>query len=317
MRLIQSFPLLLFVLFFQNNYSQELIKELKAYKGEYNGGNAEYQYYESAEYERILNGNFKYSRKNKINEDETFVSSETGTFIDNKKNGEWTFKISDFSKLLKREYNLIIIKGNYKNDLKSGVWSYSIFEIINNVNPPKTKLKFTGNPMFLNDTIVGKVDYPRIKGEVDNKGNLIGEWHYHKLDREITASFRENILVKYLDREFSTGQIYAKYMPNLDLVSFHESINKYEKVFFKPNEYHVDGDEEDNNNLLNIGGLPLYDENKNDYRFGINNSLSLLLKTFEEANTVFTKVDYGFGLSFQYLEKKAILKRPEILIIKK
>lgn len=294
---------LLIILLAQFNYSQEL----KTYKGKYNEGDATYQYYENAEYERVLNGYFEYSRKVlKETESKMYnICVETGTFIDNKKNGEWTFRTKVISEFLKLDAEILMIKGNYKNDLKTGAWAYTISSIREVGKSFQPKLEFTGKLIFLNDTIVSKLDYPAIKGEIDSKGNLIGNWYYHKLDREITASFMENILVKLLDRNISTGKINAKYIPNLDLINFKETINKFSRT----NKYNT-------YNLKKIGGLPLYDENKNDYRFGIDESLSFLLKYYEGCTSDILDIGKNvfYGPHYKYLERKVVLKQPVILV---
>jgi hypothetical protein len=79
-------------------------QSLKTYKGKYNDkGKVEYQYFENENYERVLQGSFIYK-------EEKYISK-------------------------KRNYNGIIIKGNYKNDLKDGFWIYK------KVNNEKVKFK--------------------------------------------------------------------------------------------------------------------------------------------------------------------------------
>jgi len=99
---------------------------LKTYKGKYekSKGVVEYQYFENKNYERVFQGHFLYK-------EEKYISK-------------------------KRNYDGIIIKGNYKNNLKDGLWTYK--KIVNH------KVKFK-NPQ---DVLLYSMDYINYYGTEPN-----------------------------------------------------------------------------------------------------------------------------------------------------
>ena len=92
---------------FQNAFSQQI----KTYEGTYEKGNAVYQYFENENYERILQGNFKYTAK---------YLTVTGQYDKNIKVGQWT--ITKGTNLLYENIKEIVT-GKYINGKMNGLWT--------------------------------------------------------------------------------------------------------------------------------------------------------------------------------------------------
>jgi hypothetical protein len=280
-------------------------QEIKTYKGSYKGGEAEYQYYENAEMERVLNGKFKYKFE-KYAVGGSMVFTEIGTFTNNIKNGEWSFEKGFIDNIGSKYYKLLLIQGSFINDLRNGEWKISSYKV---KEYSGTKASFELDPAksfsqsFISDTLVNKKRTgSRLKCEIDSKGNLIGDWQYHDTpsDTEITATFKENILIKFLHRKISTGEIKAKYLPNFDLVNFNECVKKYNRAQFGNNV-----------SSINIGGNPPYDINKDNSHYFIDESLTYLLNKFSEYPT------YIFNeQGFEYIGNFVVQKKPYLLMLK-
>lgn len=194
--------LLLIVTFFKVNS-----QNIKVYNGAYKRGFAKYEYFENKDYERIFEGSFYYSADN--------ITTVKGTFKNNKKTGVWTY-INNF----KNSKMIIKTEGKYSNDRKIGLWTYSKIQL-------DAKLKsYSVSLNFQNDTLVGKINLPNLKGQFDNKGKFVGNWNYKKDNMEFIAEFRDNILIKLIDRQISDGFINSKYIPVLDSIKFDELRNK-------------------------------------------------------------------------------------------
>lgn len=260
-------------------------QDLKTYEGEYKQGIAKYEYFENKDYERIFEGKFKFSREN--------VISILGQFKNNKKTGEWIY-IKD----LKKAKTSTKTKGIYFNDKKNGVWTFLYSKIINN--------KVSTNSIILNfknDTVVGKVDLPNLKGEFNKSGNFIGVWNYKKDNTEYIAEFKDNTIIKLIDRRISDGFIYSRYKPNLDSIS----VDKLRK---KDTNYQIlsfSGESDSiTKGFVNILGVP-----KDKY---YNYSFIAFIKAVKEE---FRDLDYnvqsGIGVNYNH----SLIKNPELIIMKR
>lgn len=216
-----------------NTSAQNILTYSGPYEDSYGGyGNAQaiYQYYENADYERFYHGDFSYA-SNLIGNDRNSVTSIEGKFDNNQKIGNWSY--SREYKILKKT---IIIKGNYKRGLKNGQWTY-YQKGLNDISA--NGITYVLN--FRNDTLVGEINLAGLKGNFNGEGEYIGEWYDKRGDRETIAEFKNNILIKLLDRKISTGEIYSKYLAPQDLHNFstatftakdgRESIDKVVGVF--------------------------------------------------------------------------------------
>lgn len=193
---------------------------LKTYKGNYEDGFATYQYFENAEYERILNGSFSYTTEDynhtrNYNGELTQKQNINGQFKNNLKNGIWEVKQEndEFLNGKSRQIKSTQI-GNYKNGLRDGLWSYKVIVEMNK-KIETTSLSFN----FNNNTLVGDINLDWAKGTLDNQGNFVGGWNLKIEGIEYIADFQNNILTKLIVRNISDGNIKLKY-ENLNISSF-------------------------------------------------------------------------------------------------
>ena len=182
---------------------------LKTYSGNYEGGEATYQYYENTEYERIYQGKFSYKQKSITSDIRGSLNQEiiiNGSFNENKKNGIWSGKEIWSGSFMGNGSSTKNIKGNYDNGLRTGQWTFSNTFIKNN----KSEV-VTSSLNFKNDSLVGIINLEGIKGQLDNNGFFIGHWRVVDDDKEYLAEFKNNLLVKLIGRRMSNGDIFLKY----------------------------------------------------------------------------------------------------------
>ncbi len=277
---MKKYLLLIFILSFFKINSQNI----KVYSGTYKGGVAKYQYFENKDYERIFDGYFHYSSD--INN-----TTINGNFKNNQKIGVWTYTDNV------KAYNEIIkIEGKYLNDKKNGFWTYSKNQLDNKSKSYSITLNFH------NDTIIGKFNIPYLKGEFDNSGKFIGIWNYKKDDTEFIAEFKDNIIIKLINRSISDGKIYFKYIPVLDSIKFDElrikSPNKEQKAefFFERNSF-ID-------KSYSVYGVEYYDNL---------NGFELFIETVKK---LFNNLDCLDEHNFSPLVNNIKLTNPEIIITK-
>jgi hypothetical protein len=167
--LLSSLAFLVFLL--QNSISQNI----KNYKGNYENGTANYQYYENDNYERIYQGTFSYKgivtdNAKKLN---FYIS---GQYKFNKTDGKWTYTLAD--PILKGATE--IVTGNYVLGKMEGEWTSTT-----TVNSTKKVIKkITAN--FKENRLSGetKLEYPSsnykdftsisIKGNLNDSGFFNG-----------------------------------------------------------------------------------------------------------------------------------------------
>ena len=301
--------LIIYVLFNLIFIPKVISQQIKTYKGIYKNGNAEYQYYENKDYERILNGSYKFSRN--VKEYGGYqVFSEKGFFKDGKKNGEWVFTIESFYGSIKK--NVLTIKGNFVNNSKSGFWEQI------------SKDYGSLNLSFSNDTIVGKIKRiekhsnntsTTIEANFDSKGKWDGEFKLLENDLEAIAIFKNNILVKNIMKRPSTGEILSRYSPDFDLTNFEESIKNYKVV---PFIYYGQTDYRNNKeNLSHLAGVSSLSDKQMDYLLQVENSFNYFMEYIFRLYWPHRKIGCEVYLpEFKGLNEILIINNPDILIIK-
>ncbi|WP_134344198.1 hypothetical protein [Flavobacterium psychrophilum] len=214
---MKKYFLLIINLICFNIYSQNL----KNYVGEYKSGFANYQYFENENYERVFEGNFKYTKDKNL--------EIKGIFKNNLKVGVWKYT-KNYK--LKDEELSIFVNGNYIDDRKNGVWTFNRFySYKGKIENQKISINLK------NDTIIGKIKTPNLLGEFDNNGKFIGKWNLKESGYEYIAEFESNVLTKFIYREISNdGKVLYKYTPSLDTLkvdklknyNWNEKISKIE-----------------------------------------------------------------------------------------
>ncbi|GMV77141.1 MAG: hypothetical protein AMXMBFR79_02760 [Chitinophagaceae bacterium] len=203
---------------------------LKTYTGNYKSGNATYQYYENAEYERIFNGNFSYkTNKDNVNVSRAHMPSSIeikGVYKDNLKEGNWTSKevITSFIPTHGNVTIIMVLNGTFKNGKREGQWTYKqTFKTI------KKEETTTSSLTFSKDILVKTVDFNGIKGNLDNDGNFTSTWNIKKNDIEYIAEFANNVFLKLIKRKVSDGRILFKY-DNQNIANTFLSSQSTEKI---------------------------------------------------------------------------------------
>ena len=197
---------------------QEVISQkIETYKGKYEDGNAEYEYYENENLERIFNGKFIFSIDNN--------SLVTGQYSNNIRVGNWKMKIVTYNQQSGTIMSIDKCYGSYVDGKKNGVWTYEIDDALENNN---VKNVFKIN--FKNDTIVGKLDFTNysktlqisfveLKGEFDENGLMTGLWEIvNEKDKDVVIEFHKGYLVKYYIRNKEDGYFHEKFLPNKELL---------------------------------------------------------------------------------------------------
>lgn len=223
---LKSYIFLIFNIgFCQLLYSQETTKK---YKGEYLDGEAEYQYYEDENFNRRLNGSFKYSKKTGVNTS----YHEFGTYKNGLKSGAWKIGTANTSTLKATR----IVMGNYINNLKNGKWTYSF----KNEGDGKVRNEIIE---YKNDTIISyNLNTKDLIFAINATGYLDGPF-YKKYalaeaggqnNSEVIAEFYKGYVVKYINRNMTDGNIYIRYLPNKEkLISVITTDNKAEYELLK------------------------------------------------------------------------------------
>jgi hypothetical protein len=211
----------------QNVFSQQI----KTYQGKYEEGSAIYQYFEDENYERIYQGNFKYTAD---------YVTVIGQYDKNKRVGKWTITktppdMTIFGKHL--EGYKEIVTGNYLNGELDGLWTL----IRNNEKTKKEILRSSAT--FKEGYLVGSFIYNdkdftlnnnetinlSLTGNFDQNGNFDSLWvaDYKKdgIPFEKIRKFKDGSVYFFLIRNLSTGEIIEKYDNPVTPIVFY--INSY------------------------------------------------------------------------------------------
>lgn len=295
-RLLLNFTCLLITL---STYSQVL----KTYSGQYNinktigkipfnlvKGNAKYTYFENKDYERILSGNFIYNGSysnygNKMN------INSTGNFKDNLKNGIWQSKIVMSIGKETGNFNVLL---NYSKGIPNGLWKYD-YLVKGVIKSDNAVLTFTNNTIVGKFTIRNVGQQVEIFGQNDNNGFLTGKIIVNALDtnEELIMDFEDGFKIKHIMRNKSTGDVSNKYNASPEEI----------EIFRKIKQLTIAGDQ------VGLDKLPF--KLKNDYNYTIYDAVVSLFvntpsnafsgdKSFDLDNNTF-KWD---GFKTKFLEKQ-------------
>lgn len=198
------------VTLFISNFS--IGQTLKTFNGKYDNGNAIYQYYENADYERIMQGNFTYS-ENKF--------QITGQFLNNKRNGIW--KSTNTYKMGWNSTSDIVTEtciANYLEGKLNGQCTYKKVNLTTNKILINSSAYFkrnilSGNFEFnsINDRFETENDFS-IKFYTNNEGYIDStfkiNFSYNKIKYELIRKYKTGFLTWELSRNLSTGEILNK-----------------------------------------------------------------------------------------------------------
>lgn len=95
--------LLLIAIISYSNWVMGQNKSTQTYSGNFENGSATYSYYENDNYERIYNGDFKYSGN--VENYDGLVFNINGDFLNNLKEGKWVFSIKNIKSPVLRILN--------------------------------------------------------------------------------------------------------------------------------------------------------------------------------------------------------------------
>lgn len=190
--------LLIFCTFFFTTIPAQTIYN---FSGKYKNGTASYQYYTNYNMDIILDGDFQYTAN---------TIEIKGKFQKNKKTGMWTY----LRKNPELKDNNIFIQGEYQNGLKNGTWIFNRYFISNG-----NKKEFNVTVNFKNDTLVGSIDFPNIKGQFSDHGTYIGKWVYKKMTQENTVEFEDNVVTDFAIKSDTDTNPTAIYKINKTLIS--------------------------------------------------------------------------------------------------
>ena len=267
---------------------------IKTYTGSYEKGQATYQYYENKDYERFFQGSFSYTRK--AYDYSYFEEVIKGNFKDNLKVGLWssnkkrTISDSRIGELKVTE----TFSGKYSNGEKIGMWTYKKQTKLND------KLE-TENVIcsFEANILVGEIKTNNLNGQFNRHGSFIGKWtktisSFGEGKLEYIAEFKNNIFLKLTVRQVNDGKILLRY-DNSEIVNkLNDSINKDICIIDKQRY-----------KLKNIDSLNRYSNKENEYFF---NFLEAIQKEVGEYDKPLRDVSLG-SRNFQ-------IKSPQVLIQK-
>lgn len=220
---------------FQNAFSQQI----KTYQGKYEGGNAVYQYFDDENYERIKQGNFKYTA-----ESVTVI----GKYDKNQRVGRWSInktpkEMTMFNQVI-GGYNEIVT-GNYINGDMDGLWT------LKRINVKTKKTVINSQVYFKEGYLVNSFKYYNAKfpwrnsetelsliGNFDSKSNFDSTWvasyTEDKIPFEDIRKFKDGSLYFQLLRNLSTGEIIKEYYDSDEIYS--SVFEEWERIK-TPNSY--------------------------------------------------------------------------------
>lgn len=296
---------IIIVVFTTNIFSQSF----KTYSGEYEGGTAIYQYTENQDYQRIFDGPFTYTanlnfirNRNIGMEGNDFII--TGQFKNNLKTGIWNYKIKEYLESKKSNYISNTIKGQFENGFKTGIWNYVTKKVIDSKSTEST-INFSFNKSIL----VGKVQIgERVDGNIDNNGNFIGPWNIKYDGKEYIAEFINGVFIKLIVRIIENGDIVFKYSvtdfytSDLDSLKFNEKI-KNASLYLLPCETYKSSEYAYGNKFIDIN-----DNNKETTMYSLRyfNSFGELVSTLPQYDDKVNTIKQG-AEPFKIITPKVII----------
>lgn len=194
------------------NYSV-IAQTKKTYNGVFENGKAIYQYFENNDLERIFDGSFSYTASiNSIRNKKIGIENDSylieGQYKNNLKNGIWSEKKTYSLDENGNNYLTNNFSGNYENGLKVGKWTYNSKGVKDSKIYEKTT-DFNYNKNIL----IGKIfSEGHIDGNINNDGIFQGIWNIKTQGKEYIAEFTNGIFIKLIVRKIENGDILFKYL---------------------------------------------------------------------------------------------------------
>lgn len=198
-------------------------QEVKTYTGPYLNGEAEYNYFEDANQQRVYNGMFKYNEKRTIEGRGECTVQVTGGFRDSRKTGPWAVTITSDNGTSET------ITGQFLNGQKTGVWTHrlsadngstNIRTISSGFN--KNLFKGTFSHAYGPFEGAGKYKVVNITGVFDSDGTFDGEWKIAYTDQNNQQY--EDVL------KFKHGVLYYRELKDLSSAKVLQTMNKEAQV---------------------------------------------------------------------------------------
>ncbi len=187
-------------------------QQLMGYSGPFETGNAQYQYFENDQGQRMFQGKFSYTDTIVVPGRDSCKVNVTGSYQNNKKNLAWAVTVKS------TDLNETII-GQYSKGEKTGVWTHRLSNTntqtdLKLVQASFFKNRFRGNfsYAFTPEETEGKYRSLTIKGKFDSQGKFDGDWVIDYLDKDSVAfqeqlSFQHGMLAMRSLRNIATTEV--------------------------------------------------------------------------------------------------------------
>ena len=248
------------------SFSQENTTYKGSYKGRSTTGEVEYKYYENKDFERIYNGYFTYQGMENYYYSDISIN---GMFRENKKHGQWTFRLySDKPATYEYENYELKVSGNYLNGNLDGRWTYTreingIYEDHDDFSTCEFKdNKFHGE-------YISEYGVVKVIGTFDKNGFLDGKWNItwaYETSFEEVRMYKNGYCYTLIYRNLSTGEILNRFdkseiidsLSLLDVVK--DTIIRNNKIVYKIEIMNIDNINEmiysdDTYNIRTFSGL--------------------------------------------------------------
>ena len=218
-------------------------QQMQTYKGVFEGGIANYQYFTNDNFERIYNGRFQYDVSYRNKEQNISI---IGFFKNNLKDSLWKYTVTSKISYFRENKAITTVKGKYKAGKCVGNWSLEIKDIVTKQIYEHSKANFKdgyliGSYEYVNNIPVvrGGVSDISIKGELDNFGYCNGKWlinyNYNGSPMEGICTFQNGIQTFQILRNLSTGEVKHKlayennnlFIKNFDTLSKSSIVNNF------------------------------------------------------------------------------------------
>lgn len=220
---MRLFTFLSLILFTTSAISQSLLE----YEGPFKNGEAKYSYLESAANQRKFQGRFTYTATEEVaNRGESEITV-TGNYENDQKNLAWAVTI-------KSEELTETVIGQYKNGMKTGVWTHRLSAVDGSRDYKSAQASFFDN-RFRNKFTYdyqslepeSEIQKISITGSFDSDGKMDGEWIVQTTDMDSTVE-EDKMVYKH-------GLFVSRIKRNLikDVVILEESNAEAANAFFE------------------------------------------------------------------------------------
>lgn len=170
-------------------------------------GNANYEYFENSNLERIFQGKFTLTTSG------TYSTSISGSYKNNLKDGYWKYNLNrrdqdntNFSPCTE------IAEGNYNQGKLNGNWSYNL------IDKKTGKKYYSSKAQFSNNIMIGLFEFTannlykyEFKINYDSLGDLNGNYNVkywvHEIPFEDIRVYKHGKLISSIHRNMSTGDV--------------------------------------------------------------------------------------------------------------